>query len=380
MATESSVSASGGGVVPGRCARVWNSIDWSTVGLILSIKMLVLGFGVMALATTAEYPHGWLDIWSYWDALHYLDLAKEGYTATGDRRFSLVFFPLYPWLVRAGAMLAGNHVVPAFVVSGIASVAAGLFLQKLVRLDQSEAVADRAVWFLFIFPTSYFLHIAYTESLFLALALGCVFAARTDRWLIGGLLGACACMTRINGLILVPLLAVEAWQQYRATRRWDIRWLSFAIPGLGFAGYLGLNFAVTGNVFAFSALLEEHWAKRFAPPWIGIWDVWVRVPDSTLMEGFQELFFVVLGFVCTIWCWLRLRPSYGVWMTGNWLLFNSTALVMSVPRYTLVLFPMFILLARLGTARPLFFYAATVWCLLSLALFASEFVQGYWAF
>ena len=41
--------------------------------------------------------------------------------------------------------------------------------------------------FLLIFPTAYFLHIGYTESLFLALVLGSFLAARTDRWWLAGL-------------------------------------------------------------------------------------------------------------------------------------------------------------------------------------------------
>jgi hypothetical protein len=52
---------------------------------------------------------------------------------------------------------------------------------------------------------------------------------------------------------------------------------------------------------------------------------------------------------------------------------------MSVPRYTLTLFPLFVLLAQLAKNR-LIGALLIVWSLLFFALFASQFVQGLWAF
>ena len=98
------------------------------------------------------------------------------------------------------------------------------------------------------------------------------------------------------------------------------------------------------------------------------------------MVGFQEFFFVALGLALTIWTWLRLRTSYAVWMTLNWLLWTSTKFVLSVPRYTLVMFPAYILFARATASRPMLRTAVTAWSLLFLALFVTRFVQGFWAF
>ena len=90
-----------------------------------------------------------------------------------------------------------------------------------------------AVWFLMIFPTSYFLHINYTESFFLALVLGCLLAARLDCWAIAGMLGAVRLQSRgSTGLLLVPTLAVEVWQRCRLTRRIDWRWLWIGAVGV----------------------------------------------------------------------------------------------------------------------------------------------------
>lgn len=354
--------------------------DWQTIGLVLGIKALLLVFAVQTLSTLGKSHNGWLQIWNRWDAVHYLRLAEKGYSATGEQRLSLAFFPLYPWLVRAVQFIARDVHLAAFIVSGIASIAAGWLLQRLARLDESKAGARNAVWFLVIFPTSFFLHIGYSESTFLALTIGCFLAARTNRWALAGLLGACASLTRLNGLLLIPALTVEAISQYRTTRRLDPRWLWIAIVALGFLGYLWLNYSVTGDPFAFTKIQSEHWYKKLTPPWIGIRDVYLRTAGENAIEGLHELFFIVLLFVLLIWSVLRQRPSYAVWIGCNWLLINSTAFVLSVPRYAITLFPIFILLARGCTGRRFWFGIVTVWSILFLGLYAGRFVQGLWAF
>jgi len=357
--------------------RAW---DWSTIALILGIKVLLFTFAVQAVATLSTSHGTWLEIWNRWDASHYLRLAEHGYATSGDTRVSLVFFPLYPWLVRGAAFFVRNYMAAAFVVSGIASIAVGLLLQKLVRLDESEAVARNTVWFLFIFPTSYFLHIAYTESLFLALTLGCFLAARNERWELAGLLGAGACLTRVNGLILGFALATEVIHQYWKTRRINLRWLWIGVVPLGFLGYLWLNHEVTGDYFAFTKIMHEHWYKKFASPWFGIHDLWLRALGLNVNEGLNELVAVAILSICTVWSWFRLRPSYSVWITLNWVLITSTAFVLSVPRYTLTLFPVFILFARATSGRRFWFAMLTIGSLLYFALYAGRFAQGLWAF
>src|ERR1044071_6580600 len=358
----------------------WSAADTETALLVLGLKVLVLMLAVVSVQTLFDQKESWHTLWNRWDASHYLTLAENGYAATGEGQFSIVFYPLYPWLVRAVGFVCQSYFGGSLLVSGAASICAGLLLRRLVGLDYPEKVARLTVWFLFIFPTAYFLHIGYSESLFLALVLGCLLAARRQFWAVAGVLGALAGLTRVNGLLLVPTLLVEAWLQYRHTRRIDWRWLWIAAIGLGFAGYLLLNYRVTGDPFAFSKIMEEHWYKKYAPPWVGIRDVWLRIPSFNLTEGLHEFIFIVFSFLCAVWCWIKLRPSYAVWVTLNWLLITSTTYVVSVPRYCLTLFPIFILFACFGAKRPLAGRIMTALSLLLLALFAMKFAHGTWAF
>jgi hypothetical protein len=360
--------------------RHWFAADSETAFLVLALKGLVLLVAVLSVRTLFDQYENWHTLWNRWDATHYLSLAEKGYVATGDGRFSIVFYPLYPWLIRAVAFVCRSYFGAAILVSGVASIGAGLLLRRLVELDYPAKVARLSVWFLFIFPTAYFLHIGYTESLFLTIALGCVLAARKQAWAIVGVLGALACLTRANGLLLVPTLLVEAWWQYRFTRRFDWRWLWIAAIGLGSAGYFFLNYHVTGDPFAFSKIMEEHWFKKFTPPWVGIFEAWSRIFRFNLTEGLHEFIFIVFSFLCTVWCWIKLRPSYAVWMTLNWLLMNSTTFVVSVPRYCITLFPLFIILASIAAKRPLAGRIMAATSLLLLALFATKFAHGTWAF
>ena len=356
------------------------------IGIVISIKALLFLFSIQSYQVLQDQrvtgPRGWLEIWNRWDALNYQKLAQFGYQATGELQPLLVFYPLYPWTVRLFGFVTRDYLVSAFIVSTLASLVTAIVLQRLVELDYSKELAQRAVWFLFIFPTSYFLHIGYTESLFLMLALSCVFAARKQRWLLAGLFGALTCLTRANGLVLVPALMVEAAHQYWTTRRWQWQWLWIGAVGLGFGGYLLLNKHVTGDAFAFTSLMQRFFSKTLSPPWTGIDNAigsLNRAPGEAEMIGMQELLFIILGFVCTIVSWVKLRPMYSVWMTGNWLLFVCVSFVLSVPRYTLTMFPIYILFSLLAERR-VWLAVITVWSLLYLAFFSSMFAWGRWAF
>jgi hypothetical protein len=233
-----------------------------------------------------------------------------------------------------------------------------------------------------IFPTAYYLHIGYTESLFLALAIGSVLAARKQCWWAAGSLGGLAWMTRANAAVLVPALAVEAAHQLWTTRRWNWRWLWIGLIPLGFSVYLWLNWRIVGDPFAAFRMRKTISVMAWAWPWTGlqsgIGNLHRGASDAEI-QGAQELYFSLLGLACIVASWIKLRPLYAIWATGNWLLFNAVTFLQSAPRYTLLIFPLFILFGLIGSNR--FWNAViTVWSLLFLALFSAVFVRGWWVY
>jgi hypothetical protein len=377
------------------------------IGLTLALKLgvLLLGLGAWQLVHgSGAPPFPGLELWDRWDAPHYTDLIVYGYRAhdpgnlvdpygyrqvyPGDLGLYIVFYPLYPWLGSVVNALIHQPVLSAFIVAGIASLFVGPLLYRLVRHDETPEVALRSAWFLLIFPTAYFLHIGYTEALFMALVLGSFLAARTDRWWLAGLLGGLAALTRINGLVLLLALPVEAATQWYtaapADRRWRWEWLAIGLVGIGFAIYLGLNLVIYGTPFQFLVVQHDHWFKSLAAPWDAIssalsWFGPDRTPDEMLMYGAIELLFVAIGLVGTIVAAVRFRPSWFAWMAGNLVLFVSTSFLLSTPRYVLTLFPLFVAMA-LATRRTWLLVTLSAISLAGFIYFAGRFSTGCWAF
>ncbi|MDX6612426.1 MAG: hypothetical protein QOD75_1612 [Blastocatellia bacterium] len=360
--------------------------DWRIVAMIAAIKLLLFFYATRAYQLLEGKPlsgwFGWLEIWNRWDAVNYLKLAELGYSSTGETRTLLGFYPLYPWLIRVLALGSNRYLISAVVITTIAAFAAGILFRRLLLLDYPEQLAERAVCLLFIFPTSYFLHIGYTESLFLVMVFGAFLAARSARWWIAGVLGALSCVTRAQGPLLVPALAIEAFLEYRQAGRWRWQWLWIGFVGVGLLGYLLLNRHVAGDAFAFLAIRRQYFFSSPAWPWLGIGSK-IAAMNLSSSEGEvvanQEVFFILLGLVCSIVSWLKLRASYAAWITLNWLMATSLAFVLGVPRYTVCMFPIFILFAQL-TSRFIWRVIIAVWSLMFLGLFAAQFVRGRWAF
>lgn len=361
--------------------------DWRPAAIVLIAKFLILFFSFQAYQVIVNSPiNSWSDffsIWSRWDAAHYLDIAQYGYITEGDKKFDLAFFPLYPLLVGITTYLVGNYVVGGIVVSGIFSIVAAYFLKKITLLDYSKETALSAVFFLFIFPTSYFLHLPYTESLFIALSIGTFYFARKGRWFWVGVFGLYACLTRINGMFLVPALLFEIFYEYRETKSFSRSWFWILLIPVGSLVYLFINYYVAGDALMFLTYQREHFTKSLHFPWIGILGAYNSLnlsPNGSMMVGFQELLFVGIGFLAAVFSWLKQRKSYSVWIMLNWILFVSTSFILSVPRYTLTLFPMFIGIAYLSEKNYSFKILITVWSLLYLGLFTALFASGRWAF
>jgi hypothetical protein len=210
--------------------------------------------------------------WAYWDSTWFLEIARHGY----DRAEDAAFFPLYPLLLKAtGASVAGG------VLVSLACFAAALWLlHRLVALDFGERVAGLTVLLVALFPASAYFSAVYSESLFLLLSVGAVYAARTDRWALAGLAGALATGTRSAGIVLLVPLALLWWRS--APRRpAAAAWLALVPLGLvAFCAYLGLSGEDALGPFR----AQDAWNRGATWPFGGAWDG-VRAA----WEGFGEI-------------------------------------------------------------------------------------------
>ena len=153
-------------------------------------------------------------MWSFanFDGVHYLTIAKQGYSA----QFTQVFFPLYPLLIKFVNLLFPflNPIIVSLLISNIFFLLCLIMLWKLLRLDYSIAGIKWMMLFLVFFPMSFFFGSLYTESLFLFLVFAAFYAARQKKWWLAGIFGGLASATRLVGIFLLPALLWE-WHMYK---------------------------------------------------------------------------------------------------------------------------------------------------------------------
>lgn len=230
---------------------------------------LTVFLAVAALACLVLYPGTGLswatDIWKKWDAWHYVGLAELGYTGYWEdgRPLFLVFFPLYPWLVRLVCPLTGHNTMAAGLMVSFLCYSAGcVYLYRLAAWELGKGAARRTVLFLSLFPYAFFFGGVMTEGLFLLTTAAALWHIRRHRWWRAGMWGVLAAMTRMHGLLLIGAAGAELVESLgkfdgRAILR---RLPAVLLPAAGSLVYLGLNAAVAGAPFAFT-VMQEHWSQ-----------------------------------------------------------------------------------------------------------------------
>jgi hypothetical protein len=373
-----------------------------------------------------------------WDGLWYALIAREGYgpvTLPGgtyplDARAA--FWPLLPGLMRLGHEMTGWSVeAVGYLIGNLAFFGALLLLYRLVRLDFDRSIARRTLVALALFPTAFFFSAVYTESLFLLLAVGALLAARQGQWLVAGGVGLLAALTRSQGVLLLLPFAVLLLQEAREAgwrldvRRWAPRLLFAALPILGPALF-GLHLdrvqeSEEGRDWLAFVTAQKQWDRFSATPWETVrcavegctvpgeqfgfdqpylvrgadwswlgdlvrapsWDLLTsgelrgRAGGSDTLELVCLVLFIALGAIG-----FRLLPLYQsayLWPQLVVPLFGPSIVspLMSLPRFGLVLFPLFVVAALLVRARSAALPLLAVSTLLLIVLTA-QFAQWYW--
>lgn len=326
-----------------------------------------------------------LSVWARWDAVHYLNIASQGYYGT-----EMAFFPLYPVLVAILGGLTGNHLLAGLFISNLALFFGLLFFYKLVEHQYNRHVAQRAIFYVSIFPTAIFFSAVYTESLFFALTVASFYYIRERRWVLAGIVGFFAALTRVEGVLLTVPFAIEWFVAVRQASLPDlVRWpqerlirpaVGLALIPLGLATYMAYLWVLRGDPLYFSHV-QVHWGRHFAMPWVSVtrsvYAVIFTHSPLILVEQALELAFTALMVGVLLFGFRRLRPSYTAYMALSILVPMSTSSLMSMPRFALVLFPMFVVLALWGERHPVN-NAIVAFSLPLLGLFTVLFANWYW--
>lgn len=327
-------------------------------------------------------PHAFLEAWARYDACWYVFIAVHGYHGPigpyGDMRAN--FFPLFPALMTAVTLVARTPLLAGLIVSNASYLVFLVLLWKIVRLDWNADVARRAIWIYLLFPSTFFLSGAYSESVLLAVAAGALLAARRRYWATAGLLAALATLTRPVGIVAVVPLVAEYIAMHRTSAddtRSRIVLLQILAPALlAMAGYLAFSAAAFGDplaTFAGQAAIRGP----MAAPWQPFIDLWHAGPrwhsyDNSIVDAVLALF--AIAAIPAIYA--RVRPSYA-WYALLIVLIPLSGSLMSFNRLLLPSFPHAILLARL-TKRPWAIAALLVPCAILEAFLMAAFATWHW--
>ena len=316
---------------------------------------------------------------SRWDTGFYVSIATEGYRYEGVPLPSVAFFPLLPLLMRLLGGLTGDVVPAGILIGNVALLGAMMLLHRLVDQEFGSSTASRAVWYMLIFPMSFFGSAIYTESLFLLFAIGAFYAARRGHWWAAALLGICLTLTRLVGIIIAPVLLVEWFTQRRSNAPAKPRvWGATAalLAPLGLLAYMVYLRQTFGDPLAFMHATAA-WARIPQPIPQLVGELLAASGGPNVLNDWIDLLavaaFVVLGIVLLA----QERWSDGLFVTLGALIPLSSGLLMSQRRYMWVLFPAFILLARWGH-HPWVDRAITFGFVLGLAVFTALFASWYW--
>jgi hypothetical protein len=342
--------------------------DWE-IALAITAALRVVYTGVAAVAAVILHPDarliqsnvlienlpapgGWhyalLGIWERFDTLWYLRIAERGY----DLPAGVVFYPLYPWLIRGLSGVAG----PMTAALLISTVAAFFYFLGLLRLGRNEGRNGvrnevrsemrnefpgtrplRTVILAAVWPASFFFFAGYTEALAVALIVWCIVWARDDRWAAAAACAFAAGLTRSAGTLVIVPLAIMAWGAPRRAR-WPV-----AIAPLGTLGYW-FWLHQTGRL-SVEAAYRIYWNTEVASPWTTLWRAIRSLAERFDLLVMISLVALIFFFVAGVGTRRRMRIEdrcFSAAVIVHLLLRLCWPPLLGAPRYLLPVYPAYL--------------------------------------
>jgi len=300
-------------------------------------------------------------LWTHWDTRHYIGIAQEWYTSVGDERLRLVFFPLYPLLMRLVSPLIGGDVLYAgMLISLVCASAACALVYDLSCMTGGRKTALLSAAYFLLNPLSVFLCCAYTEALFIFLSLAVVCLIRRGHPWLAAVCGFLSAFTRMPGVIIAGILIID-WLGRIHKDGFRLR-AALSCAGqvlLVFGGlflYWGINWAVTGDPMMYLTYQRENWYQQPGSFWgstantMHYFLTTVGDGDWLYTWGFQLLCMMGM-FVLLAFGQHRLPFDLAAYSFVYVAVVLSPTWLLSAPRYLYALCALPLLLARLRFSR-----------------------------
>lgn len=358
------------------------------VAMVVLSRVLIYVAGTRGVPSQSGIDDPLLSFIEHWrgaDTEHFVRIATYGYEPGTPYANRIVFYPLFPLLMRAFSVFTGGNVeLAGIAVSNLAFMGACLLLYMLaaeIGLSRREGLLAIAI--MIVAPFSMFFQKCYTESLFLMLTVGCALACMRKKWFFAGLAGFLAALTRTQGVLCLAMALYAFLRAHKGQKfeKHDLRALWLLLIPLGYVCYLLLNLTLYGNAFAYMAY------ERAAPWYQGVDYFFNNVAQHMRMAidypGLAPLiylpqvalFFIVLGLLVA---GVKRGVPLALLLYGclSLLLCYTASWLISGGRYMLVVFPVYLVLARILLRRRALCAAYLISSAVLMWYYTSNFLLG----
>ncbi len=328
------------------------------------------------------------DFWNgffRWDSGWYRNIVLNGYTYRESGPSSVAFYPLYPYLSRWLGTVIGSPFVAGLVISNVSSIGGVYYLYRLGDRLFPRETTERAVTFLLVFPTSFFLSAFYTEGLFLFLAAASMCAFFEERYVRSGVFGFFAMLARSSGIVLFVALAADLGLRIvRKRTRFRLSSVALLLIPLGLGAFMAIQKAQVGDPFAFMKVMK-FWGRERVLPWTPLVLAFAKLAHGfpprfedaqDVIDAVTAVSFLGIGAFMVA---RRFPVALSVFVLAGVLLPLSTSNLDSMGRYVLVLFPAFYALGVLTEARPRLERWLVFSSVFFLAIYSLRFMRCGWA-
>lgn len=351
--------------------------------ILIITRVLILVVGYLSAIALGNYQSSFfysLDLFFKWDSNFYMDIITKGYQFKPGEVSMIVFFPLYPLLVKIFSFPFGHPEIVGFIISNVALFFACFYLYKLVDLEfKNKSIAMKAVFFMLIAPVSFFFSIVYTEGLFLFLAISCFYYTRKKQWLTASILGFLLSLTRSVGFIIfIPMLMEYLdldFYNFKIRKekiKKDILYLLLVPAGLlSYMAYLYIKFKDPLAYFH----AASRWGRKFSPFFIVFYQELAKYLKYYQILTIGSIIITLILVVCLYLS--KIKLSYTIYSLLLTVLPLSTALSASVLRYLGIVFPIYISMALIANKNKFLDYLLTLSSVALLILITILFINAW---
>jgi len=169
-------------------------------------------------------------------------------------KYFAAHLPLYPFLIRAVKEIGviGGYLHSMIFVNLLFTVLLALFFYYFVKTFKfSKNPLLLTLVFLMLPRFLIVRSVGAPESLFIFLVLTSLFFFEKKNYLVSGLLGGLAAMTKTPGILLFIVYGLVAVEQYWKGKKFDWQWLFLFLIPLGLLGVFGIYAVQYKDFFAY---------------------------------------------------------------------------------------------------------------------------------